>query len=236
MKILIIAILLILPVISLAQFDLDLNNLFFNEYISSNISIRSVDLIWSADSYTPYNYAGRALPAPGSKVVIEVMVDASGNANDLKYSWFLENVFQKSKSGYGKTRFYFYAMKNPGSSYTIKLQIFNENRSIFEEKTIEIPIVEPELIIESNNSIGQEFSFSAKPYFFSINKLTDLTFEWLVPGQDPIISSDYDASVLNITISGKENNEILESVLRVNAQNNKDPRQEASQIINVLIY
>lgn len=233
----VISILGLLPLMSFAQLDFNLDSLFNNFDIASNITVHNVDLIWSADTYAPYQYQGRNLPSVSSKVVVEAIVNASGDAKSLKYSWFLEDIFQRSKSGYAKDSFSFYVNQRPGSNHTVRLQVFNEDRSVFIEQEIKIPIVEPELIIDSKTiSPGKEFSFIAKPYFFSINKLTDLTFEWFVPGQEAIISSDYDASVLDLNISGKENDEVLKSALRVSAQNNKDPRQKASQTINVLIY
>jgi hypothetical protein len=223
----------------------------FNE-ASFYVTVKSVDLIWSADTYTPYEYQGRALAAQGSKVEVEAIIEVSkGDASNLKYSWFLDNIFQRTKSGYGKSIFYFYAIQRFGAYHTIKLQIFNEDRSVFKEKSIKIPVVEPEIVIYPSNgnahfsdqtsktsfvSAEKRFSFIAKPYFFSIKKLTDLIFEWRFPGQEPIVSSDYDADILDLTISGKEDEEILESELRVNVSNKTESRQKASQIIKLEIY
>ncbi|MBA4320753.1 MAG: hypothetical protein C0412_20370, partial [Flavobacterium sp.] len=172
----------------------------------SYVSIRNIGLIWWPDTYTPYEYKGRTLPSLGSKIAVEAIVDiAAGDADTLKYSWFLDNTFQRSKSGYGKNEFYFYVQQRPDNYHIVKVQIFNENRSVFEEKFIEIPVVEPELVVYPSNGnahfsertdkvsfvlADKEFSFIAKPYFFSIKRMTDLEFEWRFPGQEPIISSD----------------------------------------------
>lgn len=228
----------LLPLTVLAQLDFDLDSLFNTSNIGSYITVNSVNLIWSVDTYTPYEYEGRKLPVIGSKVIIEAIVNTSGgDAKSLKYSWFLEDIFQRSKSGYGKDGFYFYVQQRPGACHTVKVQIFNEDRSVFEERTIQIPIVEPELVVNSSTiSPGKEYSFIAKPYFFSISKLADLTFEWHFSGQEPIISSDYDASILDLTITNKQNNELLEKELWVSVQNKEETRQKASQTINVIIY
>jgi len=254
MKIIILIIItLLVPFIALAQFDIDFEDLFFNEYqAGSYVVIKNIDLIWSADTYTPYEYQGRALPSQGSGVTVEAIVNSvSGDPNGLKYSWFLDNIFQKNKSGYAKDTFNFNVNHGTGAHYTIKVQIFNDDRSVFQERTIKIPIVGPELIIYPSNGNAhfsdqttkvssvlsdKRFSFVAKPYFFSIKKLTDLTFEWQFPGQDPIISSDYDANVLGLTISGKMDEEILKNDLKVNALNKANPVQRASQTINLEIY
>lgn len=253
-SILIIAILLIsLPVVCLAQLDFDSDELFFEDFdSSSHVALKNIELIWSTDTYTPYEYQGRTLPSIGSMIMVEAAVEISGgDADSLKYSWFLEDIFQRNKSGYGKDSFYFYVNQRAGAYQIVRLQIFNEDRSIFEEKSIKIPIVGPELVIYSSNGnehfsertseislvlAGKKFSFIAKPYFFSIKRLTDLIFEWRFPGQEPIISSDYDAGILDLTISEKEDDEILENELWVSVINKKEARQKASGTIDVLIY
>ena len=50
------------------------------------------------------------------------------------------------------------------------------------------------------------------------------------------ISSDYNANTLDLTILGKEDEEILEKDIRLSVINKKDPRQQASQIIKIQIY
>lgn len=245
--------LLTIPLVVWAQFDFDVDSFFFEDFgIDSFIVLNGLDLVWTAETYTPHTYQGRTLPSPGSKVTIEAIVHTSGgDPRSLKYSWFLENVFQRNKSGYARDSFYFYVSQAPGNHHTVKLQIFNESRSFFEERTITIPIVKPELVIYPSNGnsyffdrtgeistilAGKKFSFIAKPYFFSIKKLTDLTFEWHFAEQEPVISSGYDANVLSLTISGKKDKEILENNLWVKARNGDDHRQEAFQIIKVWVY
>lgn len=248
------SILILLPLIALAQTDIEFNleNLFLNEQTTSLVTIKDFNLVWSVDTYTPFNYEGRNLPSRGSEIKVEAIVNIlSGNPYNLKFSWFLEGVFQRSKSGYGKDVFSFSAVQRSGSFHTIKLQIFNDDRSVFEEKSIQIPVVEPELIIYPSNGnshfsnqmsklstvlSNKEFSFVAKPYFFSVKKLTDLTFKWNYPGKEPIISSDYNASVLRLNVSSNTLGEITENDLRVSATNTKDPRQSASQTIKLEIY
>lgn len=200
--------------------------------ISSSASI-NIDLIWSTNTYVPYVYQGRTLPSQGSEITVEAIVNISG----LYYSWFVDGIFQEDKSGYSKNVFSFLVLQRPDAYHVIKSQAFNDDRSIFQEKSIKIPIVEPELAINSSTiSPGREFSFVAKPYFFSIKKLTDLEFEWHFSGQEPIISSAYDASVLDLTIAGKEDIEILENDLWVSVKNKIEPSQKAFQTIKVLIY
>lgn len=240
----------LLPLMGFAQLDFDIND-YMNDLLRTyniesqkspespeNIVITDFYLVWSANVYTPHDYQGRALPSIGSEVIVEAVVILSkGEISDLRYSWFIDTIFQEEKSGYGKSVFSFNVLQHSGGYHVIKAQVFNEDRTILIEKSVKIPIVEPELVINSSIiSPGKEYSFIAKPYFFSITKLTDLTFEWHFSGQEPIISSDYDASILDLTITGKQDNEFLEKELWVSVQNKKETRQKASQTIDVMIY
>lgn len=244
--------LIIIPAAASAALDLNIEDLLNDTTTISNIKINKFELIWSADTYTPYNYQGRNLPVAGSKITVNTIISASGgDIKTLKYSWFLEDIFQQTKSGYGRDSFYFYAQQKSGAYHTVRLQIFNDDRTVFEEKSIQIPITNPEVIFYSSNGnshfsnqaskasavlADQKFSFVAKPYFFSINKLTDLVFEWALSGKKPIISSDYDASVFNLTISGKNSSETAESNLWVNVKNSQAEEQTANQSMKINIY
>jgi hypothetical protein len=216
---------------------LDINTIL-NEIISGeqttspNIVVKKFDLSWSTDTYTPIDYIGRALPVPGSKIFVDVSMSVvNGDAKSLKYSWFLEDIFQKNKSGYNKTSFYFYAKSISGRFHTIRVQVFNEDRTIFQEKTIEIPVTNPEIVLSRANT--NKLSIIAKPYFFSINKLTDLVFEWTLSGQKSIISSNYNASVLDINVLNKDGDKSIEQNLWINVKNLKEIEQNAHDSIKI---
>jgi len=253
----IISVLILLPLTGIAE-EIDVNSIL-NELISGeqtsavpNITVGNFDLVWSVDTYTPFDYIGRKLPVMGSKVTVDAIVKVSGGSvKSLKYSWFLEDIFQQNKSGYGKTSFYFYVQQRSRAYHTVRLQVFNEDRTVFEEKSIQIPITEPELVVYPSNGnsyflnqaskvsavvSNQKFSFIAKPYFFSINKLTDLIFEWNVAGQNPIISSNYNASILDLNVTGKNNNQASEQNLWVSVKNSQTEEQNAFKSIKINIY
>jgi hypothetical protein len=238
----IISILIVLPFFGSAattdsSFDINtiLNEIISGEQSTSpSIIVKKFDLSWSTDTYTPIDYIGRALPVQGSKIFVDASVSiANGDAKSLKYSWFLEDIFQKNKSGYGKNSFYFYAKSISGRFHTIRVQIFNEDRTIFQEKTIEIPVTNPEVVLNRANS--NKLSIIAKPYFFSIDKPTDLVFEWTLSGQKPIVSSNYNASVLDINVLNKNSNKSIEQNLWVNVKNLKEAEQNAYNSIKINI-
>jgi hypothetical protein len=220
--------------------------------ISSFVSIKDFELIWDTDTYVPFGYEGRNLPVKAAQINVYALIDTiSGDPNSLKYSWFLEDIFQTSKSGYGRTSFSFYATQTAGLKHAVRLQIFNEDRSIFMERSIEIPITGPELIVYSTNTntyfsnqaskistiiSNKECSIIVKPYFFSIKKLSDLTFEWNLSGQEPIKTSGYGASILKLTVENTGGDELKQNSLWVSATNNKDPRQKATETIKLNIH
>lgn len=252
-KTILIIALLILPLTVSAQFDFLLNNPAFNADqtpVEPDITLNDLKLIWSADTYTPFEYEGRALPTRGSKVTIIAMVDVSGgDPESLTYSWFLDDVFQEDKSGYGRETFDFRIRRFGGQNQTVFLKLFNDSRSFYTEKTITIPIADPEVVIYPSRSsdqgnrtsaikAGRTSSFVAKPYFFSIEKLTDLTFEWHFANNARLTatSSTYGANILDLVVNQKSDSEISEQNLLIDVKNNLNSFQDASKMIKVQIY
>ncbi len=217
-----------------------------------NINLNSIDLYWSTDSYVPFGYQGRALAVKGSSVVVEVDLKISGgDPENLKYSWFVDDVFQESKSGYGRDSFQFYVRRVNHASHTVLVKIFNESRSFFLERSITIPITAPELVVyQRNNSevnlpyfasakifnikSEKEFSFSALPYFFNIDAITDLEFKWSL-GEKTVKESSLTANIFGLKIVNKEVGGTLKEKLKVRAIN-KQFDQQIEEIINVEIY
>ncbi|OGZ34834.1 MAG: hypothetical protein A2V60_00800 [Candidatus Portnoybacteria bacterium RIFCSPHIGHO2_01_FULL_39_19] len=243
---------LLLPLASFAQVDFNIDSLINEPSDEADINLNSLKLAWVAETYAPYEYKGRTLPTQGSKVTVDAILDISGGSlNDLKYSWFLDDIFQESKSGYDRNSFQFGIRRTNGSSHTVMVKIFNESRSFMVERTIEIPIVQPEAIIcfsnngsyssDRKNETADVFSnkksaFIAKPYFFDIEKLSDLTFEWKFANQSPVISSAYSANVLDLVIEGKEDQKILENNLSLKVTNKLNSRQSDYQSTLVKIH
>ena len=127
---------------------------------NEEITLKTLELYWSTDTYVPFNYQGRKLPTKGSWVFVESHLEISGgNPENLKYSWFLDDIFQESKSGYGKDVFQFVVRRLNNSSHTVLLKVFNESRSFLVERSINIPITNPELILYNKGSSTSAKSF-----------------------------------------------------------------------------
>lgn len=233
----IIIILIFIPITSMAEdeFYIPTINLLqeeTNTEYQESITLKALDLVWDAETYVPYDYLGKALPIQGSTVVVDALLYISGgDRNNLKFSWFLDNTFQEAKSGYGKNSFRFNIRRTAESTHNVLIKIFNDDRSFYVEKSIEIPIAKQEVILSSINT--NKLSLIAKPYFFTIDKITDLIFKWTLEGQSPITASDYDANILDINILNKNTNESIEKNISISVTNSKKEQQNAYDSIKI---
>lgn len=226
---------------------------FLFEDTEPSITLQSLNLYWSANSYTPFGYKGRALPTNGSLVTVYADLKISGESpENLKYSWFLDGFFQESKSGYNQNSFNFYIRKISGDSHLVLLKVFNESRSFLVEKSIEVPITSPEVVIyqkqnpkinlaysisDSNFKVltEQENSFLAFPYFFNAEKISDLEFTWSFANED-VKDSSLTANIFGMKITNKKVGGILEEILKVSAKNKKQTNQADGRTVKVEIY
>jgi len=215
------------------------------------ITLKNLDLYWSADNYVPFDYQGRILPTKGSWVIVEADLKIlGGNPKNLKYSWFLDGIFQEYKSGYGRDNFKFGIRRLKGASHTILLKVFNESRSFLVEKSITIPITNPELVIYNNNPINlsytasskdfdvvsdKESSFSALPYFFNIKSLEDLEFNWTFADKS-YKESSLTANIFGLKIINKKVGTSLEKTLKVFATNKRQTDQRVQKTVKLNIY
>jgi len=249
------------PINTLGQFDnfwlieneyqMDQTAIEEGEEIGNVIILQNIDLYWSTNTYTPLNYQGRKLPTKGSWVSVFADLKISGeNPINLKYSWFLDGIFQENKSGYGKDSLDFMARRTNGLSHNVLLKIFNNSRSFVIERSIEIPIAKSEIFLYEtyrgsyfSDQINEKYyipsnetiSFIALPYFFDVKKITDLNFKWTIPGQEPINASGYNANILKLTIK-KENQKTLEREIRVDVSKKLGTSQNSYKKIKIQIY
>lgn len=221
--------------------------------IEPEINLQTLDLYWSADTYVPFGYQGRPLPAKESWVDVNADLKISGgDPKNLKYSWFLDGIFQEAKSGYGRDSLKFGVRRTSGASHAVLLKIFNESRSFYVEKSITIPIVNPEIVVyHKNNALpnlsylsseksfdiisDKEATFLALPYFFSIKSLKDLEFKWIL-GEKTAKESSLTANVFGLRITNKQVANPLEENLKVIVINKLRDGQKATKNIILNIY
>lgn len=165
---------------------------------SISFTVSDADLTWNSLNEAPADYEGKVLPSKGSRVIASVLpiIFSPGtktqlNPNNLSYSWFLDNIFDSKNSGPGKTTYKF-QLNNPTA---LKVRAANAQNTIALEKSVNLPVVSPEVFIflaDQNDGIiyknavntlgvalGQKLNFSARPYFFNLIPLR-LDWSWFV--------------------------------------------------------
>jgi len=247
------SILIIVPLVLWAHDLWMMDELMLESLNEEVITLKSLELYWSANTYVPFGYQGRALPTRESLVTVEADLKLlEGNPANLKYSWFLDDIFQGTKSGYGQDSFQFYIRKLPRASHTVLVKVFNESRSFYVEKSITIPITSPDIVVYKKNVSkvnlpyitsaesfdiisDKEFSFLALPYFFNINSLKDLEFKWVL-GDKSVKESSLTANVFGLKIINKQIGGGLKEILKVVATNKWQGNQRIQKLININIY
>jgi len=168
-----------------------------------SISLTSNDLtlVWSANTYIPPNYPGKALPVFGS--VIEVLAfpisPAGGKIANINFNWYLDGTFQDFASGANKQKFAFKTDQIASGQQVVNLKITDQNDAEILSLSTVINIVSPEAILyptdnqSSNFSLarneapimapGGEKTFVALPYFFSVSSLNNLNYQWTFEGK-----------------------------------------------------
>ncbi|MEK7123619.1 MAG: hypothetical protein AAB851_01865 [Patescibacteria group bacterium] len=191
-------------------------------------------LFWSADTYIPNDYPGKSLPVYDSWVTVTAVVSGKNiNPDKMVYYWWVNGQFQEEATGLGRKNFrYHIDIVPPGANIAIKASIENENKSIDLEKTIVITTATPEVGLYQYNpaakrvsaevgekydaKFGEQMSFMAKPFFFSVQKISDLIFRWRPEGGGEIESKD---NVFNLKIPVSEDVEEFLSGFDLSVEN-----------------
>lgn len=153
-----------------------------------------LDLVWEADSYTPTEYLGKALPTVGSNVKIIALSEIK----NLEYWWRLDDYELPDYSGLNKNSFNFKVTKTAGGSHLVRLIVKSGGQNVA-SRTLEIPVVNPLLAFyEQDPLLGEifhksfagtfnlpksEITFVAEPFFFSHNAVNNLQYTWMLNNQ-----------------------------------------------------
>lgn len=178
---------------------------FILEIKSAKSASGNSTLSWSASSFIPSEYKGRALPTQGSRVkVVASPLNSSVNPEKMFYLWLLDNEEQGWANGQGKNYFTFTVKKPSNARYQIEAKILDENENLIERLFLTVKIQNPEILILNEEklylpktvsaALNQELKLIGAPLFFNIKNFEELNFSW------------------------KENNRIFSSSLQTNPQ------------------
>ena len=195
-----------------------LGSLFLIRYSQSQTN-PDLMITWRANNYVPSNYEGKILPTPEASVNVSLEIINNGRMADISKNEIRWLVNSELKSGIGLKNIEFSVdrFKNPQK---IRVTIMNFNGSNL-EKTIFIPVAEPETVIT-----GGPNTFQALPYFFNINNLQQLSFIWSANGLNTEGQAD-NPDILNLDTSQLPAGAIVN--LRVQIQNSLKPLEISSQ-------
>ena len=143
-------------------------------------------ITWQAQSFAPAEYSGKILPSPGTNIKLGLEVIKENKLQDLSkinIRWYLDGKL--STQGLGLKEINFTANKGAAYSHFVRAVILDKEEI---SGTVDIPIINPVVIIKTPSlentfvSLGKNI-FQAIPYFFNVNNLQELIFNWSVNNQ-----------------------------------------------------
>lgn len=191
---------------------------------------------WKAQTKVPVWYAGKALPVKDGVVLVSVsLIDSSGGGfgklldlSNSEIRWYLKGeLVQKGK---GITSLSILNKDFPGNyiDLQVSVQYADEQGTRFLDSYNNIPIVNPEVVIEYRNlqpffSAGSDVAFVGHPFYFTNQFLKS---EWNLGGTTPV-ADVYDIKIekapatlrdIQFTVWNSEKNlEKAQKIMRVQA-------------------
>ncbi|MBI2033499.1 MAG: hypothetical protein HYT13_00130 [Candidatus Liptonbacteria bacterium] len=158
-------------------------------------------ITWSTKVYVPSDFPGKAFPSAMSPIAASVFVVDNGKVADLSRQiiyWYLDDELISNSVGVQSVRFI--AKDVIAGIQSLRVQFPNYKNDIL-IKTVEIPIVSPEAVIElplkDNNFSSQRLDMKGKPFFFNVPIASRLTFLWSVNGQKASSTKNQDELNIN---------------------------------------
>ena len=179
----------------------------------NTVSIGSYDvsLVWQTNSFSPLDYEGRTMPSVGSRIIVTAIPEIRNeDPENLIYTWYVNSESQV-RGVLGEQTFSFLVTKNV-TFIPVMVEVSNLSQSITVRKGISVPIVKPSLALyqKQNQKLsagsaafvlsGGQIDFYAQPFYFHINKATDLIYKWSFAGKEAVSAAGEDANLLALTI------------------------------------
>lgn len=169
-----------------------------------NILVSDLSLVWSADTYIPKWYKGRALPVPGATVNVVALPDfvlggQKFSPSTLIYRWSVDGRSQTRES-FGRHTFGFKMSDLSNSSHTVAVVVEDPTRQIKKQASVTINSYIPRLLFYQASPLGGiESRFSpaslsaslnklvdiiSEPFFFATRSKNNLFYRWLIAGSE----------------------------------------------------
>jgi len=203
----------------------------------------TVDLLWTAETYTPFYYKGRALPTINSKIKFTAIPHFSNN-NNLVYKWSSGSQEFPSVSGLEKSSFTYLTGNFSGqNAVTVKVESLDGKSVAL--ATANIPNINSEVILYEedplygvlyNRSLGNNFELKkdrivirAEPFYFSSKDLEGIIYKWFM-NDNPIKSSTPELpNVLSLVTGGNSGS----TDIGINVLNSQNVFQSAGKEMTI---
>lgn len=179
------------------------------------ITPSDIRFYWWTDSYVPAWYKGKALPTPGTTIIIQARPTVPASiAASLSYTWLINGEVVSAASGKGKSMFP-YTIATTALGDEIRVKIANAARSIQQEATFLPPIadyqpllyeVQPLEGIDTAKTVrnltrkaGSTFDVRVEPFFVPKPLLTSLNYRWSLDGEEAASAGTREPRLFTLT-------------------------------------
>src|SRR3989338_388909 len=177
----------------------------------------TVDLLFQADTYTPYFYKGKSFISPLANATVAaiphfIFQNKKISSENLLFKWYLNNEFKAS--GWGKDSWAFKTGVFSGENYDVKVKIANQNETLIQEGILRLTTQNPEIIFyeygadegvkfqkaisDFKTAAGEYVRFIAEPYFAPNSQLNGLIYDWKINNQK-LMTQEPPFNVLNFS-------------------------------------
>lgn len=196
---------------------------------------------WQAQNYAPSWYQGKLLPINGTPVEIKFELIESGKLADLskiKVRWYVnDGLVKNEENGLGIKSLKFNIPDYGGNETEVRISLPEYKNYPPLDYIMRIPVKNPEVVINNRypkSEINKKnISFEALPFFFNINSLNNLSFNWSAAGQE---SENYTENpwLFKLNVDSQAPSGFIVS-LRVSVQNLLNQMEFASKDLRLVI-
>ncbi|MBI4121576.1 MAG: hypothetical protein HY470_01290, partial [Candidatus Ryanbacteria bacterium] len=175
--------------------------------LTKTIRPARIHFSWFTDSYTPPWYRGKALPSPGSTIIVSAFPDlrigtTRLDPKSLIYEWSVNDTQRprdSGESGYGKNVFTLRTQVIGARSFTIGVTVKDERERVVHTESTQIAIQSPNMLFYERDALlgtrferiadralaksGGDFLIEFEPYFLPRGIFDTLRINWAVNGE-----------------------------------------------------
>lgn len=160
---------------------------------------------WSTPTYVPFWFHGKALPTANSSITASVELVDGGSIVDLsgqKIYWYVNDQFVNGGVGLQKVAFSAPSVANNIMDLRVEVPSYKSSQANAVLKTVEIPVVRGEAVIEApfpdSQFSSDSLDLNGWPFFFNTKDSSRLKFSWSANGESSQNLENPEALTVNI--------------------------------------